>query len=155
MLPRRAGRGPRRTSERDRLQSGMLDLARKHAPAVAEQLGYAIVEFRCGVIQDLALDLDALEVELSETLVSDPVNYSTLQHAEERLRRDCPLVPNDSVDCVLSNCVLNLVRGQDRRQLFAEIFRVLRFAGRAAEQRCLDACQPSTSLMLSASQMIA
>ncbi len=99
---------------------------------MAKQLGYANVEFRYGVIQDLALDLDALEVELSETLVSDPCNYSTLQHAEERPRRDCPLVPNDSVDCVLSNCVLNLVRGQDRRRLFAEIFRVLRSGGRAA-----------------------
>jgi arsenite methyltransferase len=36
------------------------------------------------------------------------------------------------VDCVVSNCVLNLVRQQDRRQLFAEIFRVLKRGGRAA-----------------------
>jgi hypothetical protein len=35
------------------------------------------------------------------------------------------------VDCVVSNCVLNLVRPEDRRQLFAEIFRVLGRGGRA------------------------
>jgi SAM-dependent methyltransferase len=41
------------------------------------------------------------------------------------------LVADESVDCVISNCVLNLVRLEDRRQLFAEIFRVLRRGGRA------------------------
>ncbi len=33
---------------------------------------------------------------------------------------------------VVSNCVLNLVRREDRQRLFAEIFRVLRRGGRAA-----------------------
>jgi SAM-dependent methyltransferase len=42
------------------------------------------------------------------------------------------MITDDSIDCVLSNCVLNLVRQQDRRHLFAEIFRVLRRGGRAA-----------------------
>ena len=110
----------------------MLGLARKHAPAVAEQLGYANVDFRYGLIQDLALDLDQLAGELSEHPVNDPAGYLALRHTEERLRREQPLVSDDSVDCVLSNCVLNLVRQQDRRQLFAEIFRVLRRGGRAA-----------------------
>ena len=35
------------------------------------------------------------------------------------------------IDVVVSNCVLNLVREEDRRQLFQEIFRVLRRGGRA------------------------
>lgn len=110
----------------------MLGLARKHAPAVAEQLGYANVDFRYGLIQDLALDLDQLAGELSAHPVNDPAGYLELRHTEERLRREQPLVADESVDCVLSNCVLNLVRQQDRRQLFAEIFRVLRRGGRAA-----------------------
>jgi len=42
-----------------------------------------------------------------------------------------PLVSDDSVDCVVSNCVLNLVRTEDRRQMFNEIFRVLKCGGRA------------------------
>ncbi|MFN9968403.1 MAG: methyltransferase domain-containing protein, partial [Phycisphaerae bacterium] len=48
------------------------------------------------------------------------------------LRREHPLIASDSVDCVVSNCVLNLVRQQDRHQLFAEIFRILKNGGRAA-----------------------
>ena len=110
----------------------MLILARKHAPTVAERLGYANVDFRYGLIQDLALDLDALAMELSDKPVTDPAGYLQLRHTEERLRSERPLVADDSVDCVLSNCVLNLVRQQDRKQLFAEIFRVLRHGGRAA-----------------------
>src|SRR5215469_2694352 len=42
----------------------MLALARRHQPAVAERLGYNNVEFRCGLIQDLRLDLDVLAEEL-------------------------------------------------------------------------------------------
>ncbi len=42
-----------------------------------------------------------------------------------------PLVANDSVDVVVSNCVLNLVEAKAKRQLFEEIFRVLRKGGRA------------------------
>ncbi|HMO15891.1 MAG TPA: methyltransferase domain-containing protein [Pirellulaceae bacterium] len=34
----------------------MLALANRHAPTVAERLGYANVEFRYGMIQDLRLD---------------------------------------------------------------------------------------------------
>ncbi|TWU10546.1 methyltransferase domain-containing protein [Allorhodopirellula heiligendammensis] len=110
----------------------MLGLARKHAPAVADKLGFANVDFRYGLIQDLGLDLDQLAAELSERPIHDPVGYLSLRHVEERLRRQQPLIADDSIDCVLSNCVLNLVRQQDRRQLFAEIFRVLRRGGRAA-----------------------
>lgn len=110
----------------------MLNLARKHAPTVAERLGYSNVDFRYGLIQDLKLDLDQLAGDLSKHPVNDAAGYLALRQVEERLRRDQPLVADDSVDCVLSNCVLNLVRQQDRKQLFAEIFRVLKRGGRAA-----------------------
>jgi len=112
--------------------SEMLSLARKHAPTVAQRLGFSNVEFRYGLIQDLGLDLDRLGVELSAHPVIDPAAYLSLRNIEERLRSQTPLIADDSVDCVLSNCVLNLVRTQDRRQLFSEIFRVLRRGGRAA-----------------------
>lgn len=110
----------------------MLALARKHAPIVADRLGCANVEFRYGLIQDLRLDLDLLGRELSREPVNDPSGYLALRNLEARLRREHPLVADDSVDCVVSNCVLNLVRQEDRRQLFAEVFRVLRRGGRAA-----------------------
>jgi len=110
----------------------MLELARKHAPTVAARLAFNNVEFRYGLIQDLQLDLERLGSELSDHPVHDPAGYLGLRNIEERLRCEDPLVADDSVDCVVSNCVLNLVRQQDRHQLFAEIFRVLRRGGRAA-----------------------
>ena len=110
----------------------MLGLARKYQGAVTEQIGYGNVDFRYGMIQDLQLDLDLLGRELAQHPVSDPAGWLTLRNVEERLRRDQPMIANDSVDCVVSNCVLNLVRQQDRHQLFAEIFRVLKNGGRAA-----------------------
>ena len=48
------------------------------------------------------------------------------------LRSESPMIASDSVDCVISNCVLNLVNPDDRKQLFAEIYRVLKKGGRAA-----------------------
>ena len=49
----------------------------------------------------------------------------------EELRVKHPLVASDSVDVVVSNCVLNLVEPKAKRQLFEEIFRVLKKGGRA------------------------
>jgi SAM-dependent methyltransferase len=48
------------------------------------------------------------------------------------LRREEPLIADESVDLVLSNCVLNLVDNRDKSRLFKEIHRVLRRGGRCA-----------------------
>ncbi len=109
----------------------MLDVARRNAPVVAERLGYANVEFRRGRIQDLALDMDALD----ETLAREPVTSTeALLRATslaDEVRRSRPLVADGSVDVVVSNCVLNLVDGADKPRLFREIYRVLGNGGRA------------------------
>ena len=110
----------------------MLGLAKKHAPTVAERLGYNNVDFRYGMIQDLKLDLALLERELLEHPIQNAEDYLRLRQLQEELQRSAPLVADNSVDCVVSNCVLNLVRHEDRRQLFAEIARVLRPGGKAA-----------------------
>jgi SAM-dependent methyltransferase len=109
----------------------MLALARRHQPTVAERLGYANVEFRCGLIQDLLLDLERLAEELARQPIKDQWGWLAVRSVEERLRREQSLVPDESVDCILSNCVLNLVRPIDRKHLFAEMFRVLKRHGRA------------------------
>lgn len=110
----------------------MLGLARKYQQQVADRIGYANVDFRYGMIQDLQLDLDLLERKLAQQPVADSNGWLALRNTEEQLRREQPLIASDSVDCVVSNCVLNLVRQQDRQQLFAEIFRVLKKGGWAA-----------------------
>jgi SAM-dependent methyltransferase len=84
------------------------------------------------LIQDLRLDLDLLGRELAQLAIRNPADWLAMRHMEERLRREQPMAADESVDCVVSNCVLNLVRPEDRRQLFSEVFRVLRRGGRAA-----------------------
>ncbi|NJL29842.1 MAG: methyltransferase domain-containing protein [Thermoanaerobaculia bacterium] len=109
----------------------MLDVARRNAPAVAERLGFANVEFRRGRIQDLALDLDLFDQTLAEKPICSADGFLAAQALADQLRRDQPLVPTESVDVVVSNCVLNLVAPAEKEQLFAEIFRTLRRGGRA------------------------
>jgi arsenite methyltransferase len=107
----------------------MLALARKHAPTVADRIGHANVEFRYGMIQDLRLDLALLEEELAKHPVRNSEDFLRLRHLQEMLSLEQPLIEDDSVDCVVSNCVLNLVRQEDRTTLFAELFRVLKHGG--------------------------
>lgn len=109
----------------------MLDVARRNAPIVAERLGYGNVEFRRGRIQDLALDLDLLDEALTSEPVSDAEGLFTAADRIEELRGTAPLVPDASIDVVVSNCVLNLVGTEEKAKLFGEIYRVLRDGGRA------------------------
>jgi arsenite methyltransferase len=109
----------------------MLAVARRNAPQVAERIGYSNVSFKKGKIQDLALDIEALDVWLDRNPVHCSGDIDTLKSRQDGLRRNQPLIPDESVDVVVSNCVLNLVRPDDKRQLFREIFRVLRRGGRA------------------------
>lgn len=109
----------------------MLALARKYQPEIAEKLGYANTEFRKGSIQDLALNLETFEAYLEKNPIASSSDWLRAEGEAERLRSAEPLVEDDSVDVVVSNCVLNLVSNADRKQLFSEIFRVLKRGGRA------------------------
>lgn len=110
----------------------MLALARRNLDEFSARVGFRNIDFRCGLIQDLRLDLDELAELLAACPVKDQWDYLELRDLEARLRRDDPLVADESVDCVISNCVLNLVRPEDKPRLFAEVFRVLKRGGRAA-----------------------
>jgi len=84
------------------MTDAMLEVARRNAPLVARHIGYANVEFRKGMIQDLQSNLES----------------------------DEPLIADESIDIVVSNCVLNLVEPNGKQQLFAEIYRVTKKGGR-------------------------
>ena len=109
----------------------MLAVARRNAPTVAERIGYANVEFRKGRIQDLALDLERLDEKLKRSPITDAASFLAADQRAEELRVKHPLIASDSIDVVVSNCVLNLVESKSKRQLFEEIFRVLKKGGRA------------------------
>ena len=109
----------------------MLEVARRNAPIVANRTGYANVEFRKGRIQDLALDLERLDQELERSPITNAASFLAADELAQELRVKYPLIASDSVDVVVSNCVLNLVEPKSKRQLFEEIFRVLKKGGRA------------------------
>lgn len=109
----------------------MLALARKHQKAVADALGYDNIEFRKGRIQDLALDLDRLDAELKTRPINSAGAFLAAEGLADELRARHPLIANDFVDVVVSNCVLNLVDPRSKPKLFGEVFRVLREGGRA------------------------
>jgi len=109
----------------------MLNLARKYQPEMAVKLGYSNTEFIKGKIQDLKLPLDKLQTWLQDNPITSVNNIGEYEAQCDRLRQQQPLVAENSVDVVISNCVLNLVRPEDKQQLFAEIFRVLKRGGRA------------------------
>ncbi|MEM8709719.1 MAG: methyltransferase domain-containing protein, partial [Planctomycetota bacterium] len=110
----------------------MLDLARRHAQGVGDRIGWHNVAFHRGHIQDLALDHDVLGEWLSRHPVQDVSGFEALEREKARLRAEAPMIANDSVDVVLSNCVLNLVDSAEKPKMFSEIHRVLKRGGRAA-----------------------
>lgn len=109
----------------------MLEVARRNAPLVAAKIGYDNVTLRRGRIQDLALDLDALDAALAQAPVRDAAGLWRVERLAEKLRTEQPLISSESIDVVVSNCVLNLVDAKGKLALFAEIHRVLRLGGRA------------------------
>lgn len=109
----------------------MLTLARNAAPQVAEKIGYANVEFRKGRIQDLALDLEALDSALAESPLSSANSFLACESLVKTLRENQPLIRDGEIDVIVSNCVLNLVTQEAKKQLFSEMLRVLKNGGRA------------------------
>jgi arsenite methyltransferase len=113
------------------MTDAMLEVAERNAPEVARRLGYANVEFRKGRIQDLRLNMAEVDGWLAAHPVRTADELAKLESMMNGIRAARPLVPDESVDVVISNCVLNLVRPEDKKQLFSEIFRVLKRGGRA------------------------
>lgn len=108
----------------------MLALARKYQGQISETLGYDNVRFLRGRIQDLGLDLDLVDRYLTKQPVNSSADWMAFEEYTQHLRETSPLVAGNSVDVIVSNCVLNLVRPGDRQKLFDEMYRVLRRGGR-------------------------
>lgn len=110
----------------------MLDLARENAPIIAERVGYANVEFKRGHIEDLKLDLDSLDKWLADNPVTSASDMERMDAEILRLKKEMIMIPDNSIDVIVSNCVLNLVSDSKKKQLFSEMFRVLKVGGRVA-----------------------
>ena len=110
----------------------MLELARKHQKSIGDKLGYHNVEFRRGKIQDLKTNLELVEQYLQAKSGSLGRDLAKLKTYQEQISHEQPLIADESIDVIVSNCVLNLVRPEDKKQLFAEMYRVLKRGGRVA-----------------------
>ena len=114
------------------MNDDMLALARKYQGEMAEKIGSNRVEFVKGQIQDLAFDLEALDAHLAANPIHNSQDIISLRAWQEQQRIEKPLIKDNSVDLVVSNCVLNLVHDSDKEQLVQEIFRVTKPGGRVA-----------------------
>lgn len=114
------------------MNDDMLALARKYQGEMAGKLGGDRVQFNKGYIQDLALDIATMERYLAEHPIRSAADLARLQDWQAHQRKEHPMIPDASVDLVISNCVLNLVRDEDKAQLVREIHRVLKPGGRVA-----------------------
>jgi arsenite methyltransferase len=110
----------------------MLELARKYQNSIGEKLGYHNVEFRRGKIQDLRTNLELVDRYLEANPVQSATDLARLEEFQDKIRNEQPLIPDESIDVIVSNCVLNLVKPGDKKQLFAEMYRVLKRGGRVA-----------------------
>ncbi len=110
----------------------MLGLARRYQDSIGQKLGYHNVEFRRGKIQNLKVNLDLVEQYLARSPVRSISDFFMLREFEEKISHEQPLIPDESIDVIVSNCVLNLVRPEDKRELFSEMYRVLKQGGRVA-----------------------
>ncbi|MDJ0732005.1 MAG: methyltransferase domain-containing protein [Crocosphaera sp.] len=109
----------------------MLKIARKYQQDIANKIGAYNTKFVKGKIQDLALDLDLVESWLRDHPIQSVDDLSEFESECDRLRNESPLITDNSIDVVISNCVLNLVKPEDKQQLFEELYRVLKRGGRA------------------------
>ena len=114
------------------MNDDMLALARSYQDEMAQRLCGDRVRFVKGTIQDLALNIAALDDYLETHPVNSHADYTALRNWESRQRHESPLIADSSIDLVISNCVLNLVADHEKQQLLREIFRVLKPGGRVA-----------------------
>lgn len=112
------------------MNDSMLDLARRSQAVVAEKIGYSNVEFRRGKIQDLAIDRDEAQEYLAKNPVASEVDLRKFESYLDEMRSNRPMIADNSIDVVVSNCVLNLVDSREKEQLFRELYRVLKPGGR-------------------------
>lgn len=114
------------------MNNDMLELSRKYQAEMGEKLGSDRVEFVKGQIQDLAMDLSAMNDYLAQNPVLNAEDIIALRAWQEKQRIETPLIKDNSIDLVVSNCVLNLVHDSDKEKMIQEIYRVTKPGGRIA-----------------------
>ncbi|TNF94293.1 MAG: methyltransferase domain-containing protein [Gammaproteobacteria bacterium] len=114
------------------MNDDMLALARSYQQELQEKFGGVRIDFVKGHIQDLKLDVDVLDAQLANHPIDSAAALEAFEQWKNTQKSNAPLIEDNSVDLVLSNCVLNLVDDRQKKQLLEEIYRVTRPGGRVA-----------------------
>ncbi|MBM7068586.1 arsinothricin biosynthesis methyltransferase ArsM [Actibacterium sp. 188UL27-1] len=114
------------------MNTDMLALARSHQEVFAKTVGFSNLRFARGSIDDLKTNLDFVEQTVSGRNLGSLDDYDDLQRILKEQRNALPLIEDNSVDLIVSNCVINLVDTDSKRNVLEEIFRVLKPNGRIA-----------------------
>ena len=64
--------------------------------------------------------------------IGDALGFHNVEFRRGEIQNLRPIIESDSIDVVLSNCVLNLVETAQKARLFDEMFRVVKDGGRVA-----------------------
>jgi len=72
-----------------------------------------------------------LDAELQSASLDGLEGFLEAEAIAQKLRAESPMITSCSIDVVISNCVLNLVSGEMKPQLFGELYRILKPGGRA------------------------
>jgi len=113
------------------MNDDMLGLARQYQVELQEKFG-ARIDFVKGQIQDLKLDIEVMEAQLANSPINSADSLQAFEAWKSQQRNEAPLIEDNTISLVLSNCVLNLVSDEQKRQLVEEIWRVTRPGGRIA-----------------------
>jgi len=114
------------------MNDDMLALARQYQNEMAEKLGGDRVEFVKGLIQNLRVDLAKVDQHLADYPITNAESLLRHQQWQQEQLKQTPLIEDDSIDLVVSNCVLNLVHDSDKSAMISEIYRVVKPGGRVA-----------------------
>lgn len=113
------------------MNDDMLGLARSYQAQLQEKFG-ARIDFFKAQIQNLKLNMEAVETRLLQQPVGSIRDLQEFEIWKTNFSQQTPLVADESVTLVLSNCVLNLVADEQKQQLVNEIWRVSKPGGRIA-----------------------
>lgn len=100
------------------MNKDILSLGNKYKKDISESLGYDNVTFYKGKIQNLKLNMKEIDNYIIENKINNSYDYDNLTEHIRDIEQNNPMIKDNSIDVVISNCVLNLVSVNEKEQLF-------------------------------------